>query len=90
MSDRQIIPADQIMPSRLFIMPLTGKPIFPGIFTPIMIQEEDDIEVIDKIILYHTVIAAKTDAYIANVDDLIAFYLVVIVGSVYPKAIFIP
>src|SRR6056297_2052903 len=48
MSDRQIIPADQIMPSRLFIMPLTGKPIFPGIFTPIMIQDEDDIEVIDK------------------------------------------
>jgi ATP-dependent Lon protease len=48
MSDRQIVPADQIMPNRLFIMPLTGKPIFPGIFTPIMIQEEDDIEVIDK------------------------------------------
>ncbi|MCF7914437.1 MAG: endopeptidase La [Spirochaetaceae bacterium] len=50
MSDRQIVPADQIMPNRLFIMPLTGKPIFPGIFTPIMIQEEDDIEVIDKAI----------------------------------------
>jgi ATP-dependent Lon protease len=48
MSDRQIIPADQIMPNRLFIMPLTGKPIFPGIFTPIMIQDEQDIDVIDK------------------------------------------
>ncbi len=48
MSDRQIIPADQILPNRLFIMPITGKPIFPGIFTPIMIQEEQDIEVIDK------------------------------------------
>lgn len=48
MSDRQIIPADQILPNRLFIMPLTGKPIFPGIFTPIMIQDEQDIEVIDK------------------------------------------
>jgi len=29
-------------------MPLTGKPIFPGIFTPIMIQDEQDIDVIDK------------------------------------------
>ncbi|MFW5710348.1 MAG: endopeptidase La [Spirochaetota bacterium] len=48
MSDRQIIPADQILPNRLFIMPLTGKPIFPGIFTPIMIQDAQDIEVIDK------------------------------------------
>src|SRR6056297_1250084 len=48
MSDRQIIPADQILPNRLFIMPLTGKPIFPGIFTPIMIQDEKDIELIDK------------------------------------------
>lgn len=50
MSDRQIIPADQILPNRLFIMPLTGKPIFPGIFTPVMIQDEQDIEVIDKAI----------------------------------------
>ncbi len=48
MSDRQIIPADQILPNRLFIMPLSGKPIFPGIFTPIMIQDEQDIEVIEK------------------------------------------
>lgn len=48
MSDRQIIPADQILPHKLFVMPLNGKPIFPGIFTPIMIQAQEDIEVIDR------------------------------------------
>lgn len=48
MSDRQIIPADQILPNKLFIMPLSGKPIFPGIFTPVMIQSGEDIEVIDR------------------------------------------
>ena len=48
MSDRQIIPADQILPNKLFIVPLDGKPIFPGIFTPVMIQSEEDIDVIDR------------------------------------------
>ncbi|MFP4490004.1 MAG: endopeptidase La [Spirochaetaceae bacterium] len=48
MSDRQIIPADQILPQKLFIIPLTGRPIFPGIFTPIMIQSGEDVEAIEK------------------------------------------
>ncbi len=48
MSDRQIIPADQILPNKLFIVPLDGKPIFPGIFTPVMIQSNEDIDVIDR------------------------------------------
>jgi ATP-dependent Lon protease len=44
MADKQIIPADQILPNKLFIIPLKGKPIFPGIFTPIMIADNDDID----------------------------------------------
>ncbi|MFO7849342.1 MAG: endopeptidase La [Spirochaetia bacterium] len=48
MSDRQIIPADQILPQKLFIIPLTGRPIFPGIFTPIMVQSGEDVKAIEK------------------------------------------
>ena len=48
MSDKQIIPADQILPGRLFIIPIQGKPIFPGIFTPLMIQSEDEIHVVEQ------------------------------------------
>ena len=37
MSDHTIVPADQILPARLFVVPLKGKPIFPGILTPLML-----------------------------------------------------
>ena len=72
MSDRQIIPADQIMPNRLFIMPLTGKPIFPGIFTPIMVQNEDDIEVIDKARIR------------GGIDKKISVILIIMVSTILP------
>ena len=48
MPDKQIIPADQILPNKLYIIPISGNPVFPGIFTPMMIQSRDDIEVIDQ------------------------------------------
>ena len=48
--NRQLIAADSMLPERLFIIPLMGKPIFPGIFTPILIESDDDIEVVNKAI----------------------------------------
>ncbi len=47
-ANKDIIPADQILPNHLYIIPLQGNPIFPGIFTPLMITSSDDIEVIDE------------------------------------------
>ncbi|MDR0290027.1 MAG: LON peptidase substrate-binding domain-containing protein, partial [Treponema sp.] len=46
MSD-QIIPIDQILPHRLPLVALMGRPIFPGIFTPIMIGNPADVKVVD-------------------------------------------
>ena len=48
MSDNEIIVAEQALPDKLFIVPLLGKPIFPGIFTPIMITSNDDIEIVNQ------------------------------------------
>ena len=48
MAEQQIIPADQILPNKLFIIPLSGRPIFPGIFTPLMIGDKEDMEVVEK------------------------------------------
>jgi ATP-dependent Lon protease len=47
-SNNQIIPADQILPNRLVLLPLKGKPIFPGIFTPMMISSQEDLETAGK------------------------------------------
>ena len=47
MSNRQIIPADQVLPVKLHILPITGKPFFPGIFTPMLIASEAAVETVD-------------------------------------------
>ncbi|MCG8452324.1 MAG: endopeptidase La [Spirochaetales bacterium] len=49
MSDEnQVVSAAETLPNTIYVVPLQGKPIFPGIFTPIMITGTDDISVIDK------------------------------------------
>ena len=46
MSD-QIVPIDQILPIKLPLVALLGRPIFPGIFTPIMIGNPTDVKVVE-------------------------------------------
>ena len=48
MDAKDIIQTDQNLPDVLYIIPLLGKPIFPGIFTPIMISSDDDKELVEK------------------------------------------
>ncbi|VDA99085.1 ATP-dependent protease La Type I [Olavius algarvensis spirochete endosymbiont] len=52
----QIIAATDVLPEYIYLVPLQGKPIFPGIFTPIMISGAEDIAVINKAINNHKVI----------------------------------
>ena len=46
-TDNSIISADQLLPGKLVIVPLQGRPIFPGIFTPLMINSSDDVKAIE-------------------------------------------
>ena len=48
---KQLIPADSNLPEALSIIPLLGRPIFPGIFTPILIESQDDIETVNQAII---------------------------------------
>ncbi len=48
MSENEIIPIEQILPNKLPIVPLLGRPIFPGIFTPIMVGNPDDVKVVEE------------------------------------------
>ena len=74
MAERQIIPADQILPNKLLILAITGKPIFPGIFTPVMIHNPDDIALIDQAVSANSIIGmvlTKTEEVEnANSEDL--------------------
>ncbi len=44
----EIISADSTLPQNLLLIQLSGKPIFPGIFTPVMITNKEDIEVVSQ------------------------------------------
>ncbi|MDR2510835.1 MAG: endopeptidase La [Spirochaetaceae bacterium] len=47
MIGQSVVPIEQVLPHRLPIVPLWGRPIFPGIFTPILIGNPPDIKLID-------------------------------------------
>ena len=47
MADQSVVPIDQILPNKLPLVALMGRPIFPGIFTPIMIGNPADVKVVD-------------------------------------------
>lgn len=44
----EIISAEQVLPNKLPIIPLQGRPIFPGIFTPLMINAPEDTRLIEQ------------------------------------------
>jgi ATP-dependent Lon protease len=43
------VPIEQLLPNKLFLVPLTGRPIFPGIFTPVMINNPDDVKAVEDV-----------------------------------------
>ena len=48
MSDKkEIVPIESLLPQKLNIVPLSGRPIFPGIFTPLLINAPEDIKSIE-------------------------------------------
>jgi ATP-dependent Lon protease len=73
MAETEIIPIDQILPNKLPIIPLSGRPIFPGIFTPIMIGNPDDVKVVEEALLADGMIGLvmiKNDFEKPKADDL--------------------
>ncbi|MDR1306335.1 MAG: endopeptidase La [Treponema sp.] len=48
MAEQSVVPIDQMLPHKLPLVALMGRPIFPGIFTPIMIGNPPDVKVIDE------------------------------------------
>jgi ATP-dependent Lon protease len=50
---KQIIPTSQVLPPKLNILPMTGTPVFPGIFTPLMVAGGREVELIEHIMTEH-------------------------------------
>jgi len=72
MSD-QIIPIDHILPPRLHLVALMGRPIFPGIFTPIMIGNPADVKVVEDVVAGNGIVGLvmlRNETDTPLVDDL--------------------
>jgi len=50
MSEQELMPIEQLLPNNLFILPVTGNPVFPGLFTPLMITDTQDVEIVNQAI----------------------------------------
>jgi ATP-dependent Lon protease len=73
MSEQSIIPVEQVLPPQLPIVPLWGRPIFPGIFTPIMIGNPPDVQVVDEALSGNAMIGlvlAQNDTQKPSIEDL--------------------
>ena len=69
----ELFPTDEMLPQKLPIIPLAGRPIFPGIFTPLMINNIDDISLIENAYRgdgYIGVALIKTDSEHTTAKDL--------------------
>lgn len=72
-NENSIIATDQILPNKLTIIPLSGRPIFPGIFTPLMISSADDVKVVEDAYEkegFIGIVMLKNDSETPGIDDL--------------------
>ena len=46
--DASIVPVESLLPERLFVIPIEGRPMFPGIFTPLMISSAEDVRSVER------------------------------------------
>jgi len=50
MDEHQLVPATQVLPPKIEVLPITGSPIFPGIFTPMLVATQDDVQLVEKVL----------------------------------------
>lgn len=73
LDSNSILPVEQILPNKLNIIPIQGRPIFPGIFTPLMISSTEDVKVVES--AYESngflgIIMVKKDLETLTISDL--------------------
>ncbi len=48
MAEPEIVPVEQTLSNKLLLVPLMGHPIYPGIFTPLMINNPEDTKAVEE------------------------------------------
>ena len=46
--EKAVIPIEELLPKKINLIPLNGRPIYPGIFTPLLLNDGDDIRSVEE------------------------------------------
>jgi len=46
--EKAVVPIEELLPKKINLIPLNGRPIYPGIFTPLLINDADDIRSVEE------------------------------------------
>ncbi|MGN0740880.1 MAG: endopeptidase La [Treponema sp.] len=68
-----ILPVDQVLPNKLPVIPIQGRPIFPGVFTPLMVSSSEDVRVVESAYEgdgFLGIIMTKNDSENTTISDL--------------------
>jgi len=49
---------DELLPKNLFILPIGSKPLFPGLFLPLLIIDKEDMDIVNQAIAHGGLIGA--------------------------------
>ncbi|MDR2659843.1 MAG: endopeptidase La [Spirochaetaceae bacterium] len=73
MNEQSVVPIEQMLPPKLPLVALSGRPIFPGIFTPIMVGNPSDVRMIDETVSgdgYIGLVLIEHDTEVPDINDL--------------------
>ena len=68
-----ILPVDQVLPNKLPVIPIQGRPIFTGVFTPLMVSSTEDVKVVESAYEgdgFLGIIMTKNDSENSSISDL--------------------
>ncbi|MDR2096903.1 MAG: endopeptidase La [Spirochaetaceae bacterium] len=85
MAEQSVVPIEQMLPPKLPIVALSGRPIFPGIFTPIMVGNPADVKIVDETVSGDGHIGLVLIQHEAETPDIHDLYMVGTAAKIVKK-----
>ena len=73
MKEPEIVPLEQTLSNKIPIVPILGHPVYPGVFTPLMINSPDDLKAVEEAYSgngFIGVVMLKNEAESPSIKDL--------------------
>ncbi|MDR0909982.1 MAG: endopeptidase La [Spirochaetaceae bacterium] len=81
----QVVPLDQLLPPKLALIALNGRPVFPGIFTPMVITNPVDVKIVEEVSVHDGFLGLVLQASEAETPSISDLYTVGTLGKIVRK-----